>query len=55
MQLNLINIKAAVADLIMNGFKKYDGGEGMLTMMIMLYNWIWKNDYAPKMWRKGLY
>ena len=24
----------------------------MLTMMVMLYNWIWKNEYAPKRWRE---
>ena len=24
------------------------GGEGML------YNWIWKNDYAHKRWREGV-
>lgn len=21
-------------------------------MMTMLYNWIWKNEYAPKWWRE---
>ena len=24
----------------------------MLTMMVMLYNWMWKNEYAPKRWRE---
>ena len=28
------------------------GGDGMLTMIIMLYNWRWKNEYAPKRWRE---
>ena len=37
---------AAGADEIVNGFMKY-GVEGMLTMKVMLYNWIWKNEYAP--------
>ena len=37
----LKNKKAAWADQIMNEFMFY-GGEGMLTMMVMLYNWIWK-------------
>ena len=27
------------------------GGEGMITMMVMLCNWIWKNEYAPRRWR----
>ena len=26
----------------------------MLTLMVMLYNWIWKNEYAPKRWREGV-
>ena len=27
----------------------------MLTMMVtMLYNYIWKNEYAPKRWREGV-
>ena len=26
----------------------------MLTMMVMLYNWTWKNEYAPKRWREGV-
>ena len=30
------------------------GGEGMLTMMFMFYNWIRKNEYAPKRWREGV-
>ena len=30
------------------------GGKGMLTMTVMLYNWIWKNEYAPKRWREGV-
>ena len=23
-------------------------------MMVMLYNWIWKNEYVPKRWREGV-
>ena len=23
----------------------------MPTMMVMLNNWIWKNEYAPERWR----
>ena len=43
----LENRKASGARKTANGFMKC-GGEGMLTMMvIMLYNWIWKNEYAP--------
>ena len=26
----------------------------MLTVMVMLNNWIWKNEYAPKWWREGV-
>ena len=26
----------------------------MLTMMVMLYNLIWKNEYAPRRWREGV-
>ena len=26
----------------------------MLTMMVMLCNWTWKNEYAPKRWREGV-
>ena len=49
----LENRKAAGADKIVNSCMRY-GGEGMLTVMVMLYNWIWKNEYAPKRWRKGV-
>ena len=34
-------------------FMKY-GGEEMHTMMVILYNWIWKNEYAPRTWREGV-
>ena len=30
------------------------GGEGMITMMVMMYNWIWENEYTPKRWREGV-
>ena len=51
----LENRKASRADEIVNEFMRY-GGEGMLmvTMMVMLYIWIWKNEYAPKRWREGV-
>ena len=35
----------------MNEFLKY-GGEGMITMMVLLYNWNWKNEYTPIRWRE---
>ena len=49
----LNNRKVAGADKIVNEFIKY-GGEGMLTAIVMLYIWIWKNEYAPKRWREGV-
>ena len=49
----LKNRKAAGADGIVNEFLK-DGGGGMITMMVLLYNWIWKNEYTPKRWREGV-
>ena len=30
------------------------GEEGMLTMMVMLYDWIRKNEHAPRRWREGV-
>ena len=26
----------------------------MFTMMVMLYSWIWKSEYAPRRWREGV-
>ena len=26
----------------------------MLTMMVILYNWMWKNEYPPKRRRRGV-
>ena len=26
----------------------------MITMMVDLYDWIWKNEYTPKRWREGV-
>ena len=26
----------------------------MLTMTVLLYNLIWKNEYAPRRWRGGV-
>ena len=37
----------------MNELMKY-GGEGMLALMVRLYNWIWKNEYAPRRWREAV-
>ena len=48
----LENRLAAGADQIVDEFFKY-GGERMLTMMVLLYNWIWKNQYAPR-WGEGV-
>ena len=39
----LTNRKAAGVDEIVSEFVKY-GGEGMFSMMVMLYNWIWKTS-----------
>ena len=41
----LKNRKAAGA--IANEFLKYRG-EGMITMMVMLYNWIWETSTQPR-------
>ena len=45
--------KAAGANEKVNGFLKY-GGEGMITMMVMMNDWIWENEYTPKRWREGV-
>ena len=26
----------------------------MIAMMVLLCNWIWKNEYTPKRWREGV-
>ena len=26
----------------------------MLTVLVTLYNWIWKHEYAPRWWREGV-
>ena len=26
----------------------------MITMMVMMYNWIWENEYTPKRSREGV-
>ena len=38
----------------MKDFRKY-GGEGMLTMMVTLYNWAWKNEHAPRRRTEGIF
>ena len=48
----LKNRKAAGADEIVNEFLK-SGGEGLITIMVMMHNWIWENEYTPKRWREG--
>ena len=45
--------KAAGADGIVNEFMKF-GGKGMIQLMVLLYNWVWKNEYAPSRWREGV-
>ena len=49
----LDNKKPAGADQIVKQFLTYGGG-GMLTMLGMLYNWIWNNEYASRRWREGV-
>ncbi|CAB1103133.1 unnamed protein product [Ectocarpus sp. CCAP 1310/34] len=45
--------KAAGADGIVNEFMKF-GGKGMIQLMVLLYNWVWKNEYTPSRWREGV-
>ena len=47
------NRKAAGEDQIVNESMR-DGGEGMLTMMIVLCNRVRKNECAPRRWREGV-
>ena len=49
----LRNRKAAGADGIVNELLK-QGGEGMINMLVRIFNWIWKHEYAPKRWREGV-
>ena len=49
----LENKKAAGADQIVNAIINH-GVEGMLTIMGMMYKWIWQNEYAPRRWREGV-
>ena len=44
--------KAARAAHMVIELMKY-GGAGMLAVMVTLYNWIWKSEYALKTWREG--
>ena len=47
------NTKAAGADQMVNGFMKY-GGEGMLPMIVRLYNKRYgKKEYAPRSSKQG--
>ena len=45
--------KAAGADEKVNDFMKF-GGKGMIQLMVLLYNWVWKNEYTPRRWREGV-
>ena len=47
------NRNTAGAALIVHELMKY-WGEGILTMMNMLYILMWGNEYAPARWREGL-
>lgn len=47
------NRKAAGAELTEDELMKY-GGEAMLLMMVMLYKWVWKNEYPPQWWTEGV-
>ena len=49
----LDNKKAARVDQIVNEFMKY-GGEGTLSMIVMLYNRIWEKESAliNRRWRE---
>ena len=40
-------------DQIVNEFMKY-GVAGRLTMTVMLYKGVWKNEHAPRRWRVGV-
>ena len=37
----------------MNELMNY-GEEGMLTIMVVMYSWVWENEYAPERWREGV-
>ncbi|CAB1104050.1 unnamed protein product [Ectocarpus sp. CCAP 1310/34] len=26
----------------------------MIQLMVLLYNWVWKNEYTPSRWREGV-
>ena len=45
--------KAAGTDNIVNELMNY-AGEGMPTMMVMMYSWVWENEYASEKWREGV-
>ncbi|CAB1111402.1 unnamed protein product [Ectocarpus sp. CCAP 1310/34] len=45
--------KAAGADRTVNEFMMF-GGKGMIQLMVLLYNWVWKNEYTPCRWREGV-
>ena len=39
---------------MVNDLCEVRGRRGMLTMMVMLYSWIRKNEYTPRRWRGGV-
>ncbi|CAB1121545.1 unnamed protein product [Ectocarpus sp. CCAP 1310/34] len=43
--------KAAGANGIVNELMKF-GGKGMIQLMVLLYNWVWKNENAPRNYRR---
>ena len=47
------NRKTTEADGIGNEFLK-DEGKRMVTILILPYNWILKNEYTAKRWREGV-
>ena len=47
-----MNEKTEHAVKIVNNLYRKEGGEDVLTMMVLLYNWIWKSEYAPDMGRE---
>ena len=46
------NRNAAYADQVVNDFMKYRGG-GMLTVMVVLNNWIWKTNRHREVERRS--
>ena len=45
------NRMAAMTDIIVKKLMKHGGGIMFITT-VMLYSWIWENEYAPQRWRE---